>query len=103
MANLASIVPDAPQLKYVQLDDGYQPAMGDWLETGKAFGGNVQGVLEAIRGRRFEPAILGAPFVAEPGSNRFQAHPDWFVQDAAGAGPRSPPETAAAGPRRPPG
>ena len=59
----------APGLKYVQIDDGYQPAMGDWLETGPAFGGDVQGVLKKIRERGFEPAIWVAPFVAEEGSH----------------------------------
>jgi len=65
--NLAVIAKGVPQLKYVQIDDGYQPAMGDWLETGKAFGGNVKGVLEAIRKRGFEPAIWVAPFIADKG------------------------------------
>jgi alpha-galactosidase len=87
--NLDVIARETPGLRYIQVDDGYQPAMGDWPETGKAFGGNVQGVLEAIRGRGFEPAIWLAPFVAEPGSNVFEAHPDWFVKDAAGAALRS--------------
>jgi len=89
LGNLDVIARETPGLRYIQVDDGYQPAMGDWLETGKAFGGNVQGVLEAIRGRGFEPAIWVAPFVAEPGSNVFKAHPDWFVKDAAGAALRS--------------
>ena len=80
MDNLAAIAKDAPQLKYVQLDDGYQPAMGDWLETGKAFGGDVQGVLQAIRKQGFEPAIWVAPFIAEAGSHLFQQHPDWFMK-----------------------
>ena len=75
MDNLAAIVKDAPQLKYVQLDDGYQPAMGDWLETGKAFGGDVQGVLQAIRKQGFEPAIWVAPFIAEAGSAPLPAAP----------------------------
>ena len=82
--NLEVIAKDIPGLKYVQIDDGYQPAMGDWLETGKAFGGDVSGVLKAIRGRGFEPAIWVAPFVAEAGSHLFQQHPDWFVKNAAG-------------------
>ena len=43
--------------------------MGDWLETGAAFGGNVQGVLRKIRERGFEPAIWVAPFVAEEKSH----------------------------------
>jgi alpha-galactosidase len=80
MDNLSAIVHDAPQLKYVQLDDGYQPAMGDWLETGKAFGGDVQGVLQAIRKQGFEPAIWVAPFIAEAGSHVFQQHPGWFMK-----------------------
>jgi alpha-galactosidase len=78
--NLDVIAKRVPQLKYVQIDDGYQPAMGDWLETGKAFGGNVKGVLAAIRKRGFEPAIWVAPFIAEAGSHLFQQHPDWFVK-----------------------
>jgi alpha-galactosidase len=80
MDNLSAIAKDAPQLKYVQLDDGYQPAMGDWLETGKAFGGDVQGVLQAIRKQGFEPAIWVAPFIAEADSHLFQRHPDWFMK-----------------------
>ena len=83
--NLDVIAKEIPGLKYIQIDDGYQPAMGDWLETGKAFGGNVQDVLKQIRTRGFEPAIWVAPFIAEKGSNLFRQHPDWFVKDASGA------------------
>jgi alpha-galactosidase len=78
--NLDFIAKNAPGLKYVQIDDGYQPAMGDWLETGTAFGGNVQGVLKQIRARGFEPAIWVAPFIAEEKSDVFQQHPEWFVK-----------------------
>jgi alpha-galactosidase len=82
--NLDMIAKSIPGLKYVQIDDGYQPAMGDWLETGAAFGGNVKTVLAEIRKRGFEPAIWVAPFIAEAGSHVFQQHPDWFVKDEAG-------------------
>jgi alpha-galactosidase len=87
--NLDFIAKNSPGLKYIQIDDGYQPAMGDWLETGAAFGGNVQGVLKEIRARGFEPAIWVAPFVAEEKSNIFQQHPDWFVKDDEGTPLRS--------------
>jgi alpha-galactosidase len=79
--NLEFIAKRTPGLRYIQIDDGYQPAMGDWLETGAAFGGNVQGVLKQIRERGFEPAIWVAPFVAEEKSHVFQQHPNWFVTD----------------------
>lgn len=87
--NLDFIAKNAPGLRYVQIDDGYQPAMGDWLETGAAFGGNVQGVLQEIRKRGFEPAIWVAPFVAEERSRVFQEHPNWFVKDSEGKPLRS--------------
>jgi alpha-galactosidase len=87
--NLDFIAKNTPGLKYVQIDDGYQPAMGDWLETGAAFGGNVQRVLKQIRERNFEPAIWVAPFVAEEKSHLFAQHPDWFVKDKDGKPLRS--------------
>jgi alpha-galactosidase len=87
--NLDFIARHTPGLRYVQIDDGYQPAMGDWLKTGAAFGGNVQGVLKQIRARGFEPAIWVAPFVAEEKSHVFQQHPDWFVKDSDGVPLRS--------------
>jgi alpha-galactosidase len=87
--NLDFIARNTPGLKYIQIDDGYQPAMGDWLETGGAFGGKVQRVLKQIRERNFEPAIWVAPFVAEEKSHIFEQHPDWFVKDNDGKPLRS--------------
>jgi alpha-galactosidase len=84
LENLDFIAKNSPGLKYIQIDDGYQPAMGDWLETGAAFGGNVQGVLKKIRERGFQPAIWVAPFIAEEKSHLFQQHPAWFVKDREG-------------------
>ena len=78
--NLDFIAKNIPGLKYIQIDDGYQPFMGDWLDTGTSFGGDVRGVLKKIRERGFEPAIWVGPFIAEEGSNVFKQHPEWFIQ-----------------------
>jgi len=82
LENLDVISQRLPKLKYIQIDDGYQAAMGDWLETGKAFGGDVVPVLKEIRKRGFEPAIWVAPFIAEQSSHVFQQHPEWFIRGA---------------------
>ena len=87
--NLDWITTNAPQLRYIQIDDGYQPWMGDWLETGKSFGGDIKGVLKEIRARGFEPAIWVAPFVASPQSKLFKEHPDWFMKGEDGKPLRS--------------
>jgi alpha-galactosidase len=73
-----------PQIRYIQIDDGYQPWMGDWLEPKEAFGGNVQEVIAGIRQAGFEPAIWVAPFIASPQSKLFKEHPDWFIKDDQG-------------------
>lgn len=83
-SNSAWIKQNLPALKYVQIDDGYQPWMGDWLDTGTAFGGGVQNVLKQIRTDGLEPALWVAPFVASPESRLFKDHPDWFMKDADG-------------------
>jgi alpha-galactosidase len=87
--NLDAIQRKIPGLKYIQIDDGYQAAMGDWLETGAAFGGDLRKVLDTIRQRGFQPAIWVAPFIAEEKSHVFQQHRDWFVKDADGSPLRS--------------
>jgi alpha-galactosidase len=84
LANLDTIARDVPSLRYIQLDDGYQPAMGDWLETGPGFNGGVRDVLRQIKQKGFEPALWVAPFIAEKDSRLFREHPDWFIRDGEG-------------------
>ncbi|MEX1048736.1 MAG: glycoside hydrolase family 36 protein [Akkermansiaceae bacterium] len=78
--NLQFLKENLPQPRYIQIDDGYQSKMGDWLETGKAFGGNIRNALGEIKAAGREPAIWVAPFIAEKTSRVFQQHPDWFVK-----------------------
>ena len=79
--NLAAMERDYPDLRFVQIDDGYQPTMGDWLDTGPGFGGKpVQDILREIKSRGREPAIWVAPFIASPNSKILRDRPDWFVK-----------------------
>jgi alpha-galactosidase len=87
--NLEVIKKELPELEYVQIDDGYQPTMGDWLETGKAFGGDVKSVIAEIKKRGLKPALWVAPFIASADSKLFKEHPDWFVKGEDGKPLRS--------------
>jgi alpha-galactosidase len=84
-SNGAWIAENLPALKYVQIDDGYEPWIGDWLERGGAFGGDVQEVLSQIDRDGLIPSIWVAPFVASPQSRLLAEHPDWFVSGADGS------------------
>ena len=83
MENLDSFSKKLPQFKYIQIDDGYEPYFGDWLDKNPEYG-DVQQTLNAIRQKGFEPAIWLAPFIAETQSRIFKEHPDWFVKDTDG-------------------
>ncbi|MEO5890575.1 MAG: glycoside hydrolase family 36 protein [Ferruginibacter sp.] len=81
--NLDGFSKTLPELKYIQIDDGYQPFMGDWLEDNPAYG-SITKTINEIRARGFEPAIWIAPFIAEKASKLFRSHPGWFVKDVNG-------------------
>lgn len=82
--NLDAMVAKAPQLRFAQIDDGFQPWMGDWLDTKPSFGEPIGTLMRQIKQRGLEPAIWIGPFIADPQSNVFQLHPDWFIKDDEG-------------------
>ncbi|WP_324036549.1 glycoside hydrolase family 36 protein [Aeromonas caviae] len=82
--NLAVRAERFPALRYVQIDDGYQGKMGDWLTPSAKFEEGVAALAGEIRAAGCEPALWVAPFIAEPGSRVFQQHPDWFVKGEDG-------------------
>lgn len=83
-ANMQSIADQQLPLTYIQIDDGFQSAMGDWLTTGTRFPQGIAQLCHQIRQQGYEPAIWAAPFIAEQDSQIFREHPDWFVQDEQG-------------------
>lgn len=82
--NLDAIKKHNLNLKYIQIDDGYQSKWGDWFDFTDKFEGGVKRVCLDIKEKGFEPAIWVAPFVAEKTSRLFRDHPDWFVKDDTG-------------------
>ena len=85
LANLA-LADDWP-FDVFQLDDGFQPNIGDWLHTNDKFGAGIEEIAAAIdvAGRR--PGIWIAPFLAHPDSEVHRAHPDWIARMPDGSGP----------------
>ncbi len=82
--NVDAIARRIPQLTYLQIDDGYQLWLGDWLDTAPSFGEDIGLVMKQIKDRGQEPALWIAPFVADPESKVFQQHPQWFIRDHDG-------------------
>ncbi|MFD5336041.1 glycoside hydrolase family 36 protein [Streptomyces hawaiiensis] len=67
----------------VQIDDGYQQALGDWLTLSGRFRSRAA-IAEKIRSRGRRAGIWTAPFLVDPASELAAAHPDWLVRDTTG-------------------
>ncbi|MGI9431829.1 MAG: alpha-galactosidase [Myxococcota bacterium] len=68
----------------VQLDDGYQREIGDWLETNPKFPRGLAPVAGAIRDAGFRPGLWTAPFCVVPESRVFAEHPEWLLRHERG-------------------
>lgn len=65
-------------VQIVQLDDGYETDIGDWLDVRPEFG-SLARVADHIREAGMQPGIWTAPFLVGPGSALARQHPDWLV------------------------
>ena len=63
-----------------QLDDGYQRAVGDWLDPNPRFAPrHVPELAAEISGAGMQPGIWTAPFLASPKSKLARDHPEWLA------------------------
>ena len=64
-----------------QIDDGWEPKVGDWLETdAQKFPHGLKGIVEEIHAAGFQAGLWLAPFVCEKDSALFRQHPDWLLK-----------------------
>jgi len=78
--NMMEFKKKLPVLKYIQIDDGYSPTEGDWLDANPQYG-DIRESLADITKSGFSPAIWVAPFIAEKKSRILAEHPGWFIQN----------------------
>ena len=71
-------------LEYVQIDDGYQAALGDWLTANEKFPDGIGLLVREIRNAGMKPGLWLAPFMVEERSGVVIEHPEWLVHNAAG-------------------
>jgi alpha-galactosidase len=71
---------DELPIDVVQLDDGYQRAIGDWLEPNPRFPRGIAPLAAAIRDAGFRPGIWTAPFCVTAESRVHQDHADWLLR-----------------------
>ena len=75
---------DKLPVKYIQLDDGYQPALGDWLDHNPSFPNGLAELAANIRKEGFTPALWVGPFMGSENSKLLAEHPEYFIHDKNG-------------------
>lgn len=66
-------------VEYVQIDDGYQQDIGDWLTSNRKFPHGMSYLARAIKEAGFKPGLWLAPFLVSRESSVYRTHPDWVV------------------------
>ena len=66
-------------LELIQLDDGFQSALGDWDTTNTKFPSGLRKIADEIRAAGFKAGLWTAPFLAARDSRLMREHPDWFI------------------------
>lgn len=70
-----------------QIDDGYQAAVGDWLDVKPSFPGGMKKLADAIRSKGYRAGIWLAPFICEEKSSIMKNHGDWLLRNDDGPVP----------------
>ncbi len=78
LRSLRSQVP----VNVIQVDDGYQAAVGDWLTPNERFADRMPQLAATIREAGFQPGLWLAPFIVARDARLAREHPDWLLRDA---------------------
>jgi hypothetical protein len=66
----------------IQLDDGYQPEVGDFDKIiSEKFPNGMRYLVDNIHDSGYLAGLWIAPFIAQDRSILFKEHPDWFLRD----------------------
>ena len=67
----------------LQVDDGWQKAIGDWQANDK-FPSGMQALAKSIKITGRKAGLWLAPLLVVPSSETFRQHPDWVLRDVQG-------------------
>ncbi|MGC9670408.1 glycoside hydrolase family 36 protein [Planosporangium sp. 12N6] len=81
--NLGALVAHDLPVDVVQVDDGWQSEIGDWLTLSGRFA-SLSGLVGRVRDAGRRTGIWVAPFLVSQRSETAREHPDWLLRDAAG-------------------
>lgn len=85
MRDLDAIVANGEKIDIFQIDDGFERAVGDWLELKEGkFSKDLKPIADKIKSHGMKAGLWLAPFNCDKGSHIYRDHKDWLVCDQKG-------------------
>lgn len=84
LRDLNGLDPAKDEVSIFQIDDGYEPFVGDWLDPCAKFPNGMKYVADKIHAKGYKAGIWIAPFSCQTVSRIAKEHPDWLIKDANG-------------------
>ncbi|MBQ4088523.1 MAG: alpha-galactosidase [Clostridia bacterium] len=76
---------DVAPFRHIQIDAGYFPSCGDWLEPNPRFPEGMKKAAETIIAAGYEPGVWIAPYMVGDESKVAREHPDWLLHNLDGS------------------
>ena len=74
-----NIQPEVP-VTTIQIDAGYHPHLGDWLEPSEKFPNGIEPSIKEIISNNYKAGIWIGPYMVGNKSKVYQTHPDWILR-----------------------
>lgn len=84
VANLEAMRASSHPAEYLQIDDGFQSATGDWLVPNDKFPSGMAALAARIRDAGYKPGLWLAPFIVNESSATLRDHPEMALRTPGG-------------------
>ncbi len=82
--NIHSFVKNNIPIEIFQIDDGYQKAVGDWLNFNARFPNGLKKIVDKLQQQHIKAGLWLAPFACEHNSFIVKEKPHWILKDNKG-------------------
>ena len=72
------------KIELFQIDDGFQPFIGEWTRWNEKFPGPPKSLVDKIHAAGFKAGIWLAPFLVSRSAPLYRQHPDWVIRNERG-------------------
>ena len=85
LRDLDGLDPVKDEVSIFQIDDGYEPFVGDWLDPcPEKFPHGMAYIADKVHEKGYKAGIWVAPFSCQIKSRMAHEHPDWLIKDENG-------------------